>query len=172
MIDFKDISIRGRIAYGTMCAENLALACHPERNWTLVFERLWSISQDDKYWDAWASEVIDILPELVLSDEPYTDEPDCTIDPAMREKLRELYAGMPDSWGVILSDIVDIEEASAFTQVEGCGAEELELLEHVVSVLQSEDIELPDPDAVAFSRFSENGGRGDGFDARKLSRVI
>lgn len=30
---------------------------------------LWGISRDDVYWDEWASDVIDGLPEMVLSDD-------------------------------------------------------------------------------------------------------
>ena len=55
MAEFENISIRGRIAYGIMCAENIALASFPERNWHPVFERLWSIMDGDVYWDEWAS---------------------------------------------------------------------------------------------------------------------
>lgn len=99
MVDFKMISIRGRIAYGIMCAESYALSKHPERDWRPLFRVLWGISQDDVYWDEWASDVIDRLPEVVNSEDPRDYE---ELDPEMLAQFRKLYEGMPDAFSRIL----------------------------------------------------------------------
>lgn len=168
MVDFKTISIRGRIAYGIMCAESYALARFPERDWKPLFQVLWGISQDDVYWDEWASDIIDRLPETVFSDDPRDHE---ETDPAVLERYRALYQGMPDTFNRILSDIVDIEEADAYTIVEGHGAEALECLLDIINVMREEGVALPDTEAVVSMTF-EGDGRGSAFDARRLSQVL
>lgn len=110
MVDFKTISIRGRIAYGIMCAESYALSKYPDRDWRPLFQALWGISRDDVYWAEWASDVIDRLPEMVLSDDPRDYE---DTDSGVLDQCRALYQGMPEAFNRILSSIVDIEEADA-----------------------------------------------------------
>jgi len=146
MIDFKTISIRGRIAYGIMCAESYALAKYPDCDWKPLFQALWGISRDDVYWDEWASDVIDMLPEMVLSDDPrdYGDT-----DPEVLDQCRVLYQGMSEAFNGILSGIVDIEETDAYTVVEGYGAAALESLRDAIDAMQAEGVELPDPRTAA-----------------------
>lgn len=168
MVDFKTISIRGRIAYGIMCAESYALTKYPDRDWRPLFQVLWGISRDDVYWDEWASDVIDRLPETVLSDDPRDWE---ETDAEVLERCRALYRGMPEAFNRILSGIVDIEEADAYTVVEGYGAAALESLQDVIDVMRAEGVELPDPSPVAAMKF-EGDGRGGPFDARPLSRIL
>ena len=168
MVDFKTISIRGRIAYGIMCAESYALSKFPDRDWKPLFQVLWGISSDEVYWDEWASDVIDRFPEMVLSDDPRDWE---ETDPEVLEQCRALYRGMPEAFDRILSGIVDIEEADAYTVVEGYGAAALESLQGIIDVMRSEGVELPDPSPVEPMRF-EGDGRGGAFDARPLSRIL
>ena len=168
MVDFKTISIRGRIAYGIMCAESYALSKYPDRDWKPLFQVLWGISRDDVYWDEWASDVIDRLPEMVLSDDlrDYEDT-----DPEVLDQCRLLYQGMPEAFNRVLSGIVDIEEADAYTVVEGYGAAALESLQDVIDVMRAEGMELPDPSPVETLKF-EGDGRGGPFDAMPLSRIL
>ena len=168
MADFKTVSIRGRIAYGIMCAESYALAKHPERDWRPLFQVLWRISRHDVYWDDWASDVIDGLPETILSDDPRDRE---GMNQAVLDRFRVLYRGMPESFGRILSDILDIEEADAYTVVEGHGAAALESLQDLIDTMEEEGVDLPDPRAVSSMEF-EGDGRGSAFDAKPLSRIL
>lgn len=62
--------LRGRIAYGIMCAENYVLAIHPERDWKSVFAELWRIT-GEVMWDDWADRVADLLPEYIHEGDPY-----------------------------------------------------------------------------------------------------
>ena len=171
MFDFNNISLRGRIAYGIMCAENYVLQLHPERDWRPVFEVLWGIA-DEMYWDDWASDVIEILPEYISDSIQF--------DPDDFEKLDEegykhycmLYRDMPASWAAIMREIVDMEEMYAFTTIPGTGSESIDSLKRIDALMEGEGVSTPNPKAVAFSLFSQNNGRGDPFDAKKLSKVI
>lgn len=170
MIDFKTISIRGRIAYGIMCAERYALAHCPQRDWRPVFEVLWYISKD-VYWDDWSSRVIDILPEYVSHDIPYDPDDFESLDERAYETLCDLYDGMSPVWSAIMSNIVGMEQEYAYTTIPGCGLESISMLEEIVSLLEAEGIEAPDPGLVEPMRF-EGDGRGGPFDARSLSLIL
>ncbi len=170
MVDFRNISLRGRIAYGTMCAESYALAHHPERDWRPVFEVLWYLSQD-VYWDDWSSRVIDILPEYVSHETPYDPDDFETLDEHAYETLCDLYEGMPAAWATIMSNIVGMEQEYAYTVIPVLGLESVAMLEEIVSLLEAEGIELPDARAVESMRF-EGDGRGEPYEAKPLSRIL
>ena len=170
MVDFRDVSLRGRIAYGIMCAESYALSHYPQRNWRPVFEVLWYLSKD-VYWDDWSSRVIDILPEYVSHDIPYNPDDFETLNEHTYETLCNLYDGMPQAWATILSNIVGMEQEYAYTVIPGCGLESVAMLKEIVSLLEAESIEPPDAKPVESMRF-EGDGRGEPFDASSLSRVL
>jgi len=65
----------------------------------------------------------------------------------------------------------DIEDAEAYSVVEGYGAAALESLQDVIDVMLAEGVELPNPSSVTAMKF-EGGGRGGPFDARPLSRIL
>ena len=54
---FEEVSFVGRIAYGIMCAEEYLTQQYPCKNWILVFESFWKITNLD-LWDNWMDEVI------------------------------------------------------------------------------------------------------------------
>lgn len=42
----------------------------------------------------------------------------------------------------------------------------------MLAILEKEKVELPNPKAVSFSKFSERDGWGNDFDGKGLSRII
>ncbi len=50
----------------------------------------------------------------------------------------------------LLEGIRDMEEAYAYTEIDGIGEESLEILGGIVEVLEGAAVPLPDPKAVAF----------------------
>lgn len=169
--NFEDISLRGRIAYGIMCAENYALVKHPERDWKPVFTELWRIS-DDIMWDDWADRVADLLPEYIHEGDSYDEDEFSWIDEAGFEKLKALYAGMSEGWSTIIRDIFDMEEEYAYSSIPGKGTASIRMLEEIIGTLRSEGVELPDAKKVAFSRFEEDDGWGKPFDCTGLSKIL
>ncbi len=169
--NFEDLSLRGRIAYGIMGAENYVLAIHPERDWKPVFAELWRIT-GDLMRDDWADRVADLLPEYIHEGDPCDEDEFSWIGEEGFEKLKALYAGMPEGWSTIVRDIFDMEEEYAYTSIPGRGSESISMLEEIMAILRAEGVKLPDPKSVAFSRFAERRGRGDYFDGTPLSRIL
>ena len=105
---------------------------------------------------------------MVLSSDPRNWE---ETDPDVLEQCQTLYQGMPEAFNRILSSIVGIEEADAYTVIEGHGAAALESLQDVIDVMRAEGVELPDPTPIEPMKF-EGDGRGGAFDARLLSYIL
>lgn len=169
--NFKDISVRGRIAYGTMCAENYILAKRPEQNWSPVFKRIWSFS-DAEYWDDWHDTMVDILPECLLEFPDFASSDFEVLAEQDYEEIKPLYEAMPEHWGDILNSIFAMEEAYAYSTITGSGKESIVALENIIRILESEGIDLPNIDTVSFSLFSEEKGWGMRFDCKPLSKII
>ena len=172
MKQFEGISLLGRISYAIMCAESYFTVTHPDRDWRPLFELLWSICDEGVFWDEWADRVLEVIPEYLFefpsfeqSDFSYLDE---NVYNAMRSLLHDHDAGAD----TLLEGIRDMEEAYAYTEIDGIGEESLDILGGIVEVLEGATVPLPDPKAVAFSSFEECGGRGNSFDCRGLSKGL
>ena len=60
----------------------------------------------------------------------------------------------------------------SYTVIPGIGRESIKLVEEAIKILKENGIELPDPDTVSFSRFSEKDGWGEPFDGKRLSIIL
>jgi hypothetical protein len=172
--NFKSISLLGRISYGIMCAEKYAIEKAPEKNWIPLFERLWSITGGEIYWDAWGDQIVELLPECLFDSDEYSPSDfEHLTEPEFRE-MRQLSSGMPGEWNTLLKRIHDMEDVYAYTSISDEGASSLVYLQEVVNILRSNGIDLPDWKKVSFSKFSECNGRGNSFDFRErgLSEII
>lgn len=172
MTQFEGVSLLGRISYAIMCAENYLTAIHPDRDWRPLFELLWSICDEGTFWDEWASEVLEVLPECLFEFPTFEQSDFDHLDEASYDTMVSLLKDHDDGTDSLLEGIRDMEEAYAYTEIDGIGKESLDILEGIVEVLEKAGVQLPDPKAVAFSSFKECGGRGDSFDFHFLSTVL
>ena len=174
MTFFKDISLRGRVAYAILCAEKYFTTVYPDKDWKIIFEICWHFTDGSMYLDAWADSMCDILPECLLEFDCY-NRPDGAYEHITEEQyntIKNLYVGIQDDVNTILNNIRDMEEEYAYTVIEGYGKGSIDTLSSIVKMLEDKKIELPDPQLVAFSKFSEDDGWGKDFDGTKLSMVL
>lgn len=171
---FKDISLRGRVAYAILCAEKYFTTVYPNKNWKIIFEICWHFTDGSMYLDTWADSMCDILPECLLEFDGYNrpDGPYEYITEEQYNTIKNLYAGINDDVNTILNAIRDMEEEYAYTVIEGYGKGSIDILSSIVKMLEDKKIELPDPQLVAFSKFNERKGWGEPFDGTKLSIVL
>lgn len=172
MKQFEGVSLLGRISYAIMCAENYLTAIHPNRDWRPLFELLWSICDEGTFWDEWASKVLEVIPECLFEFPAFEQSDFDHLDEASYNTMKSLLKDHDTGTDALLEGIRDMEEAYAYTEIDGVGEESLDILGDVVEVLEKAGVQLPDPKAVAFSSFEECGGRGDSFDCRPLSTVL
>lgn len=169
---FEDISLLGRISYAIMCAEAYLTTAHPDRNWRPLFSLLWSICDEDTFWDEWTSEVLEVVPEYLFEFPSFGESSFDYLDEEGYNIMKSLLVDHDAGTDTLLEGIVEMEEAYAYTEIAGIGEESLDILARIVEVLEDAGIPLPDPQVVAFSSFEECGGRGNSFDCRPLSIVL
>ena len=132
---FRYVSLRGRISYVIMCAENYALATWPGRDWAPLFEKLWSIDLPDTLFDEWAQQVVELIPEFLFEFENYESSDFECLSEEGYDRFCALECDTDEAWNKLLNIIFDMEEAYAFTSIDGVGFESLKFLDEAESIL-------------------------------------
>ena len=175
--NFESVSFFGRLAYIIMCVERFLVTMHPDRDWTLLAEKLWlgtSMSLDQ-----WNDLMCAVVPHNILHSDYDLDYGDDDITREEYLTLKKLYSGISkgkegdptDSVSYMIDiphDMTMWYEGTSF----GKGVESYEYIEEAESMLQKYGIPLPDHTKVAFSSIKEFYGWGNYFDGRFLSIVL
>lgn len=166
-LPFADVSIRGRVAYGIRCLESFI-----ERNrclseeWSSVLSLLWSYT--DSPLDKWQEAVSRLVPRCLMEMSGDTEE----LQPGLSaEKLRNMYLSADKAIIHIIELIYYMGTCELYGKISGHGQASLERLSEVIRAVKCRDIQLPEASAFLRFSFEENGGWGERFDRRKLSRV-
>ena len=99
---FEEVSFVGRIAYGIMCAEEYLTQQYPCKNWILVFESFWKITNLD-LWDNWMDEVIEIIPQYLFEFNDYQSSDFEYLTSEKYNELKNLYNGTGSDVNSILN---------------------------------------------------------------------
>lgn len=167
----KSISIRGRIVYAIMCAEKYISTKYPSNAWKLVFKPFWEICESET-WDEWSDKVLEYIPEILLEFDNYESSDFEYLPKSEYEQIKKLYKNTDKNVNTILYNIRRIELAYSYSSISGIGKESLDIIEEIVKILEKEKIKLPDPQQVAFSKFTEKNGWGEPFDGKNLSVIL
>ena len=168
---FKAISVRGRMAYGAMCAEEYILNTRPEQNWLPIFKKIWDFNAVE-YWDDWHDEMIDILPECFLEFQNYETSDFQVLTQEEYEAIKPLYEPIPKHWETIIKSIFSMEEAYAYSTISGNGQESLKALNTIIEILKSLNIKLPDFEMIQSCSFTDKKGWGKRFDCKPMSKIL
>lgn len=169
--NFEDVSIVGRIAYGIMCAETYLLNKYPDKNWTIVFEYFWKITNLE-LWDEWMDEVIEIIPEYLFEFEDYKSSEFEFLSEEKYNELKKIYANTNEDVNIILKMVYELANSHAYSSIKGKGKESLCQLQKIIVFLETEGIELPAVKGIQIHSFSERNGWGNSFDGSYLSKII
>ncbi len=167
MDDFKNISIRGRVAY-LLCSLEKLLVHHSAKtgDWEWILGKLWQYT-DMEWLDDWADVATELLPECILECEP--EEFDLITESEYHD-LRELYSRNPDSINKMMKFVHYVGTQELYGGIPEHSPITLAKMHEAVSLMKAEGIEPPDPKPFEKYAFSENGGWGRRFDSKKLSR--
>ena len=156
MIDsFKEISIRGRLAYGARCLENaLAQYAINEKLLTqLLLPRIWEFTRSEDL-SAWEQEINQIDPDVLL---------DAGAQRSMSTQeatLFQLYHSLPTFITEMISDVIEIGTANLYGGTGSYSVHSLKPLERVIQSCKSHNISLPDLAPFYKTRFEEEHGWG------------
>ena len=170
MNDFSDISLCGRIAYVIMCAERYALKKFPNKNWKPLFSWMWKVTSD--YFDEWYYRFMEILPEYLYEFDNYKDADFEFLSEEDYKYYSDFLKDIDKNMQELMTIPAKISMVYSYTVIPGIGKESIKLVEKAIKILKENEIELPDPEAVAFSRFSEKDGWGNPFDGKQLSVIL
>ncbi|RYY00607.1 MAG: hypothetical protein EOO53_21555 [Gammaproteobacteria bacterium] len=150
MKDFKEISIRGRYAFGAVCLER-ALEHYGIANYffkTIPLSSIWEFTSEQKL-DAWDINVRRIDPECYDNE---VDVPD--------ENIAAFYRSMHPTILDILSDLIEIGASNLYGGTEGYSPSSLIPLERILKTCAKAKIPLPDISPFAKSSINEERGWG------------
>lgn len=159
---FKDISIRGRFAYGAKCVE-LALAhCNIDHHLLheLVLPRIWSFTSalDLSEWD---KEIREVDPFIVLDADLLMKEfQPATLSQEVFRELRNFYQNIPEDISSLISEVIEIGTVNLYSGTGEYSAFTLNALEVVIQHSLSFKISLPETGSFMKSKFSEDLGWG------------
>ena len=165
-LDFEDVSVRGRIAYGIMCAENYLIAKYPKKNWIMVFEIFWKVTLVERleFVDDWVDEVCDILPECLFEFPNYEMSDFEILTKDKYNDFKMLYSGVGEDVNTILKFVFDLANSHAYSRVIGKGKESLSVLQKIIDFMYEYNVSLPDVKEVKKFSIAENDGFGYPFD--------
>lgn len=172
------VSMNGRMAYVIMCVEAYLKSKYPDRDWTLIAERMWQATSMN--WSDWPNMYSVLIPDVLLQYDDY-DKDDMSESISRQEysTLRKLYEGITngseddpsDELNYILNKPFEMAMVYEGTII-GDGHESFDIIDETESVLRKNDIPLPDYKSVSFSSESELNGWGNDFDGRQLSVIL
>lgn len=167
----KQVSWTGRYAYALMCGEKYLTSKYPHKEWGTLFSLLWEATSLETL-DEWSEKVIDILPECFFEFDCFEKSDFNHLTKADYEKFHVLYQGLGSDFTQLIEYIYKIFEDCAYASIEGTGQKSLSTIACILKMLEDESIPAPDPQSVAFSKFSEKNGWGEPFNGTKLSMVL
>lgn len=176
---FKNISITGRLCYLFMCIEKYLVSLYPDRDWTIIAERMWLWTE--KSWDEAQEESDQIIPEYLMEFDTYEETNsrcfDGKLSRELYEKLIRLYDGITDGKSDDEINQVLFTMVEWGTVCEGVGfsaADEptINYLSWIESVLKKHSIELPNKELVSDMTKDQKNGWGDFCNCRYLSIIL
>ncbi|KAA8756747.1 hypothetical protein [Paenibacillus sp. UASWS1643] len=172
MEQFKYISLRGRVAYGISCFENIILTLKYDVNdWKLVLNYLWEFTST-QYLDDWNEVVVELIPENLLEFQTYEEHEFERLSKDEFLYLFKLYQYIDRSINTSIRDIYELGISHAYSVIEGYGENSLNSLQKIINFMNHSNFPLPDIQSFLIYSIKENRGWGDKFDGTKVSKII
>ena len=163
MEDLYNLSIRARVAYGTMCLEALLSKLGYElEEWDFILRRLWEYTSI-KYLDDWHDMMAEYIPSSIL-DCPF-EEGDY-IKKEEYDFLSKLYRVKRELCEVI-ELIFYVGTIELYSKVIKVG-ESMKHLEKIISIMNNNEMPLPEIGKLKDYSFSNKQGWGEIFEREEI----
>lgn len=169
MEQFKDISIRGRVAYLICSYEKLLLYFNYDKNdWTSLLEKLWSYTSI-QYIDEWMYELAEYMPNSILNDTfdgcEYIVEDDFY-------RLRDLYRQTNNDVLHFLDLIYQCATLEIYSKICDYSPLTIDIIQVAEDILVNNNISLVDVHSFRTYSFRYCNGWGEPFNGKQLSLFI
>ncbi|MGN7115861.1 hypothetical protein [Lysinibacillus odysseyi] len=169
---FKNISFRGRVAYGISCFESALIALKYNLDeWKFIVNYLWEFTSI-QYLDEWSDTVVELIPENLLEFKTFEEEEFERLSKDEFIYLYNLYQTNDGSIDILLRAIYELGISRAYTVIEGYGESSLKSLEKIIDFMIENKFPLPNIDPFLGFSIEENSGWGNKFDGISLSNIL
>lgn len=168
-MNFKEISVRGRMAYLLCIFENILIFFNCEKkDWSWILEKLWKYTCIE-YLDDWFYEIAEYMPESVMEDN--TDEIEFITENELK-KLKVLYTNNPGEVNQMLRIIFELGSIDLYSRLQDYSPNTLVKLQEGIDIAIKLGVKLPNKLEFEKYRYSEGNGWGIRFDGRKISLYL
>lgn len=175
--EFRDVSIRGRVAFSILCLENAIEHFHVELlPWDFVLEKLWEFTSSTGYLDDWSGYMSEIMPDNILSEPKYPsmkfeDMGFQYISKQYFNTLRDVYLQAGATLCCIIDKIFFLATGEMYGALHDGAPYNLEHLQEIIDMMEQHTIPLPSIEVLKSYSFQEEGGWGRHFDRSELFRT-
>lgn len=170
--DFKNISIRGRVAYGIACLERALLVYHCQNSmWNSVLEKLWSYTSV-KYLDDWYYEIAEYLPDSISETTEYISSEFEFLSEEQFNDLKILYGESNIIIEKLFRLIFEMGTIDIYGKLEKHSMNTLDKLGEILKIMNIANIELPEIQFFLKYRYEDNNGWGECIDGKEYSLFL
>jgi len=174
-----NLSMIGRICYLFMCIEKYLVNRYPDRDWSVVADKLWNWTEE--YWNDAQEKSDMIIPEYVFEFSTYKEVNKRCFDGEMPEvlynQLIQLYSGITtgnpeDEINQVLFTTVEWGtycEGAAFQNAVGPTSA---LIDYLLGILDKYGIDYPSADGIQHLTIDQKNGWGEFCNCRHLSIIL
>ncbi|MEQ7052830.1 hypothetical protein ABN764_19495 [Paenibacillaceae sp. P-4] len=172
MEKFKQISLRGRVAYGVSCFENVLLALKYNLNdWKIVLNYLWEFTNSSNLEEC-NTIANELIPENLLEFKTYEKHEFERLSKEEFLHLYKLYQDIDESINSLLYSIHELGASHAYGTVSGYGKSSLKSLERLIILMSDHKYPLPSVEKFLIFPINKNNGCGNKFEGTKLSKIL
>ena len=168
-MDFKNISIRGRMAYLLCTFESILnfYNCEKEK-WCWILEKLWQYTSME-YLDDWMYMMAEYMPESILEDK--MEDIEFITENEIKE-LKILYTNCSKEINKMLRIVFELGTIDLYSKLLNYSPNTLEKLKEGMDIAIRICGKLPDKSEFEKYKYTEGNGWGIPFDGKKFSLYL
>lgn len=160
--EFKDLSIRARVAYGICCLESAINYYNINHfDWTFILDVLWSYTNGNI--GKWHEIMAECSPDSILEDLSYEVKGITIISIEEYEKLRTLFMQSNKVCQDIINIIFNIGTRDLYSSIVNGSPDTLKYLQQIIEIMKHNNIPLPDVEYFRKYSIHDNEGWGKEF---------
>src|SRR5688500_13511444 len=150
ILDLKNISIRGRVAFTISILENALNKGQDVAQWNILLAQLWKFT-DAKFLDQWHEETSEFVPSSILEDLEYSQKGFQYLNEPEYMHLRNLYGNAQPFITELVEGIFHLGTIDLYGDLTNNSVNTLDELEKIIVIANTNAISLPD--YLAFNQF-------------------
>lgn len=157
---FKNISIRGRVAYGISCLNTYLNTIYPDKDFSSLMDMACKITEDGNYIDVSTLAFMEIIPQYLYEFDNYKDAEFEYISEDQYNSFVSLIPKDDSNLNSIMLAIHETAYAYCYVSVEKNAPDTYPHLESLISIMNKLSLPLPDISLFKKYSFEESGGWG------------